>query len=229
MRMILAATLAIVPLLAKNNEAVKRLDEAAAVFSEVMAAPDKGIPQEMLENAHCIVIVPSLKTAAFVVGGKYGKGYVSCRNKSGSGWSAPGTVRIEGGSVGFQIGGSTTDLIMLVMSERGADKLLSSKFTLGAEGSVAAGPVGRTATAQTDAQMHAEILSWSRSQGLFAGLALEGATLRQDLDDNATLYGSKMENRQIVTTGVRPPKAAAKLITLLNKYSARERTTGSSQ
>ena len=229
MRMILAATLAIVPLLAKNNEAVKRLDEAAAVFSEVMAAPDKGIPQEMLENAHCIVIVPSLKTAAFVVGGKYGKGYVSCRNKSGSGWSAPGTVRIEGGSVGFQIGGSTTDLIMLVMSERGADKLLSSKFTLGAEGSVAAGPVGRTATAQTDAQMHAEILSWSRSQGLFAGLALEGATLRQDLDDNATLYGSKMENRHIVTTGVHPPKAAAKLITLLNKYSARERTTGSSQ
>ena len=145
----------------------------------------------MLENAHCIVIVPSLKTAAFVVGGKYGKGYVSCRNKSGRGWSAPGTVRIEGGSVGFQIGGSTTDLIMLVMNERGADKLLSSKFTLGAEGSVAAGPVGRTATAQTDAQMHAEILSWSRSQGLFAGLALEGATLRQDLDDNATLYGKK--------------------------------------
>ena len=105
--------------------------------------------------------------------------------RRGPGWSAPGTVRIEGGSVGFQIGGSTTDLIMLVMNERGADKLLSSKFTLGAEGSVAAGPVGRTATAQTDAQMHAEILSWSRSQGLFAGLALEGATLRQDLDDNA--------------------------------------------
>lgn len=229
MRMILAATLAIVPLLAKNNESVKRLDEAAAVFSEVMAAPDKGIPQEMLENAHCIVIVPSLKTAAFLVGGKYGKGYVSCRNKGGSGWSAPGTVRIEGGSVGFQIGGSTTDLIMLVMNERGADKLLSSKFTLGAEGSVAAGPVGRTATAQTDAQMHAEILSWSRSQGLFAGLALEGATLRQDLDDNAELYGSKMQNRQIVTTGVRTPRAAAKLIAVLTKYSARERTTGSSQ
>jgi len=146
-----------------------------------MATPDKGIPQDMLANAHCIVIVPGLKTAAFLVGGKYGKGYVSCRSKSGVGWSAPGTVRIEGGSVGFQIGGSQTDLIMLVMSERGADKLLSSKFTLGAEGSVAAGPVGRTATAQTDAQMHGEILSWSRSQGVFAGLALEGATLRQDL------------------------------------------------
>jgi SH3 domain-containing YSC84-like protein 1 len=231
MRMILVATLAIAPLLAKDNEGVKRLNEAAAVFSEVMAAPDKGIPEDMLANSHCIVIVPSLKTAAFLVGGKYGKGYLSCRNKNGVGWSAPGTVRIEGGSVGFQIGGSTTDLIMLVMSERGADKLLASKFTLGAEGSVAAGPVGRTATAQTDAQMHAEILSWSRSQGLFAGLALEGATLRQDLDDNASLYGRKLENREIVTTSVRTPKAAMRLITLLNKYSARERTssTGSSQ
>ena len=172
MKRILATTLALAVaplLLAKDNEPAKRLDEAAAVFSEVMAAPDKGIPQEMLEHAHCIVIVPDLKTAAFVFGGKYGKGYLSCRNKSGPGWSAPGTVRIEGGSVGFQIGGSSTDLIMLVMNARGADKLLSSKFTLGAEGSVAAGPVGRTATAQTDAQMHADILSWSRSQGLFAG------------------------------------------------------------
>ena len=232
MRMILAATLAIVPLLAKDNDSGKRLNEASAVFSEIMATPDKGIPQDMLANAHCIVIVPSVKTAAFLVGGKYGKGYLSCRNKSGVGWSAPGTVRIEGGSVGFQIGGSTTDLIMLVMNARGADKLLSSKFTLGAEGSIAAGPVGRTATAQTDAQMHAEILSWSRTQGLFAGIAMEGATLRQDLDDNAAIYGRKLDNRTIVTTSVRVPKAAERLISQLNKYSARERTstsTGSSQ
>jgi lipid-binding SYLF domain-containing protein len=223
MRMILVAALAITPLLAKDNDNGKRLDEAAAVFSEVMGTPDKGIPQEMMENAHCIVIVPGLKTAAFVFGGKYGKGYLSCRNKSGAGWSAPGTVRIEGGSVGFQIGGSETDLIMLVMNERGADKLLSSKFTLGAEGSVAAGPVGRTATVQTDAQMHAEILSWSRSQGLFAGLALEGATLRQDLDDNSSLYGKRLTNREIVTTSVRVPRVAEKLMALLNKYSRRER------
>ena len=217
----MVAVLALTPLLAKNSEPVNRLDGAAAVFSEVMSAPDKGIPQELLENAHCIVIVPDLKTGAFIFGGKYGKGYLSCRNKNGIGWSAPGTVRIEGGSFGFQIGGSSTDLIMLVMNARGADKLLFSKFTLGAEGSVAAGPVGRTATAQTDAQMHADILSWSRSQGLFAGIALEGATLRQDLDDNATLYGSRLENRAIVTTGVHPPPAAAKLIALLNRYSAR--------
>jgi SH3 domain-containing YSC84-like protein 1 len=226
MRLLIVGILALTPLLAKDNktsEPVKRLDEAAAVFTEIMATPDKGIPQELLETANCIVIVPGLKTAGFIVGGKFGKGYLSCRAKSGTGWSAPGTVRIEGGSVGFQIGGSETDLIMLVMNERGVDKLLSSKFTLGGEASVAAGPVGRTATAQTDAQMHAEILSWSRSQGLFAGLALEGATLRQDLDDNGTLYGKKLENRQIVTTGVRPPRAAAKLMALLNKYSARER------
>src|SRR3954447_24442777 len=208
MRMILVATLAIAPLMAKDSTPVKRLDEAAAVFGEIMATPDKGIPEDMLANAHCIVIVPGLKTAAFVFGGKYGKGYVSCRSKTGPGWSAPGTVRIEGGSVGFQIGGSQTDLIMLVMNERGADKLLSSKFTLGAEGSVAAGPVGRTATAQTDVQMRAEILSWSRSQGLFAGLALEGATLRQDLDDNQVLYGRKLENREIVRNGAHAPRSA---------------------
>jgi lipid-binding SYLF domain-containing protein len=220
-----ATTLAFAPLMAADNEPAKRLDAAAAVFSEIMAAPDKGIPEDLIEKAHCIVIVPELKTAAFVVGGKYGKGYLSCRNTGASGWSAPGTVRIEGGSVGFQIGGSSTDLIMLVMSERGAQKLLESKFTLGAEGSVAAGPVGRTATAQTDVQMHADILSWSRSQGLFAGLALEGATLRQDLDDNTTLYGKRLENHEIVTSGVRTPKAAVRLIEMLNRYSSRERRT----
>jgi lipid-binding SYLF domain-containing protein len=133
-------------------------------------------------------------------------------------------MRIEGGSVGFQIGGSTTDLVMLIMSERGAEKLLESKFTLGGEGSAAAGPVGRTVTAQTDAQMHADILSWSRTQGLFAGIALEGATLRQDLDDNTTLYGKPLETREIVTKGMLAPKSAAKLLALLNRYSPRERT-----
>jgi len=209
-----AATLAAAPLLADtttNKEAITRLDDAAAVFSETMKdAPDKGIPHDLLESAHCVVIVPDLKTGAFIIGAKYGKGYLSCRKKDGVGWSAPGAVRIEGGSVGLQIGGSTTDVIMLVMNERGADKLLSSKFTLGAEGTVAAGPVGRRTTAQTDAQMHAEILSWSRSQGLFAGVSLEGATLRQDLDDNAALYGKKIENRDIVTKGPAAPPAAAK-------------------
>lgn len=128
------------------------------------------------------------------------------------------------GSVGFQIGGSETDVVMLIMNQSGEDKLLESKFTLGGEGSVAAGPVGRTATAQTDAQMHAEILSWSRSQGLFAGISLQGATLRQDLDDNATVYGKKLENRAIMNGAVHHlPKAAARLIALLDKYSSHER------
>ena len=220
----LMAAMATMPVLAKDNEPVQRLAEAAAVLSEIMDAPDQGIPRELLEKAHCIVIVPELKTAALVVGGKYGKGYVSCRRKGLDGWSAPGTVRIEGGSVGFQIGGSSTDLVMLVMSAGGADKLIDNRFTIGGEASAAAGPVGRTITAQTDAQMRADILSWSRSQGLFAGVALEGATLRQDLDDNATLYGKKLENRDIVTKNVTPPPAAAALLALLNRYSAKERT-----
>jgi lipid-binding SYLF domain-containing protein len=229
MRMMFTAALAIAPLLAQDTEPVKRLREASAVFSEIMAAPDKGIPQDLMAKSHCIVIVPSLKTGAFIVGAKYGRGYVSCRNRGADGWSAPGAVRIEGGSFGFQIGGSATDLIMLVMSERGAEKLLSDKFTLGAEASVAAGPVGRTATAQTDLQMHAEILSWSRSQGIFAGVALEGATLRQDLDDNAALYGSKLENRAILTKPTPVPQPAERLIELLNQYSSREHGSGSGQ
>ena len=220
---VVATTLGLTTLVAADKEPARRLHESAAVLEEIMAAPDKGIPQDLLAKAHCIVIAPGLKTAAFVVGGKYGKGYLSCRGTAGS-WSAPATVRIEGGSVGFQIGGSTTDLVMLVMSARGAEKLLESKFTLGGEGSVAAGPVGRTVTAQTDAQMHADILSWSRSQGLFAGVALEGATLRQDLDDNTTLYKRPLTTREIVTTGVRPPREAASLLALLNRYSPKEHT-----
>src|ERR1017187_9189923 len=212
---------------AQNN-----LSEAASVFSEIMATPDKGIPQDLLEKAQCVMIVPGLKKAAFVVGGEYGRGFVTCRNRSGRGWGLPAAVRMEGGSFGFQIGGSSTDLIMLVMNEGGENKLLSSKFTLGGEASVAAGPVGRTATAQTDLQMHAEILSWSRSQGLFAGLALEGATLREDLDDNAALYGKKLENREILTKPMHTPRAAAKLIAELNRHPARKHasaSTGASQ
>ena len=221
MRPLLVLALACAPLLGATKEAVKRLEDSAAVFSEVMSMPDKGIPRDLLEKAQCIVIVPGLKKGAFVIGGQYGKGYLSCRNKNGRGWSAPGTVRMEGGSFGLQIGGSETDLIMLVMNRHGADKLLSSEFTLGAEGEVAAGPVGRTGTAETDALMRAEILSWSRSRGVFAGIALKGATLRQDLDENEALYGKRIENREIVTTGIAPPPAATKLLALLDRYPLR--------
>lgn len=219
-----AGSLAVAALFAKDSEPAQRLNAAATVFEEIMKTPDQGIPEDLLAKAHCVVIVPGLKKAAFIVGAKFGKGYLSCRKTAGGGWSAPGTVRIEGGSVGFQIGGSETDAVLLVMNASGADKLLSSEFTLGGEGMVAAGPVGRTVTAQTDALMRAEILSWSRSRGLFAGVALTGATLRDDLDDNATLYGKKLNNRTIVTTGVRPPKAAAKLLLLLNRHSKWEQS-----
>jgi len=224
MRLAIIAGLALTTsLLAIDNETNKRLGAAASVFSEVMGTPDKAIPQDLLERAYCIVVVPDLKTGAFIVGAKYGKGFLSCRTRTGPGWSAPAAIRIEGGSFGFQIGGSSTDVIMLVMSERGGEKLLESKFTLGGEASAAAGPVGRTATAQTDAQMHAEILSWSRSQGLFAGVALEGATLREDLDDNADMYGEKLSNRTIVKRGIHSPEGATALMGLLNQYSPRER------
>ena len=202
----------------KAAEPLARLDEAAAVFQEIMGVSDKAIPQDLLDKSHCIVIVPSLKKGAFIVGAKYGKGFLSCR-KPGAGWSAPGTVRVEGGSVGLQIGGSESDVIMLVMNERGAAKLLSSKFTLGGEGAVAAGPVGREATAQTDVAMRAEILSWSRARGVFAGISLQGATLREDLDDNNTIYGKKYSNKDIVQQGIAVPNSAQKLISLLNKYS----------
>ena len=204
-----------------NRDVDKRLDESAMVLKEVMDAPDKGIPEDLLDKAHCVVIVPGMKKAAFIVGGKYGKGFVSCRVAGG--WSAPGSVRIEGGSVGFQIGGSETDVVMLVMNERGGEKLLSSKFTLGGEGEVAAGPVGRSATAQTDAKMTAEILSWSRSRGVFAGISLQGATLREDLDDNEALYASRTQNTDIVKNKVAVPAGAANLQSVLKRFSPKEK------
>jgi lipid-binding SYLF domain-containing protein len=218
----LLAPLAVSGLQGKEPAEVKRLEEATTVFSEIMATPDKGIPQDLLEKAHCVVIVPGLKKGAFIIGGKYGKGYLTCRGANRTGWSAPGAVRVEGGSVGFQIGGSETDVVLLVMNAKGAEKLLSSQFTLGGEGEVAAGPVGRSATAQTDAKLTAEILSWSRSRGVFAGLSLQGATLRQDLEGNEALYGRKIENREIVHKGVAPPAASARLLEMLNKYSPKE-------
>ena len=205
----------------KDSDA-ERLGRAAEVFQEVMSAPDKGIPQELLDKSACVVVVPGVKKAAFVVGGKYGRGFFSCRSQGGTGWGAPGAVRVEGGSFGFQIGASETDVIMLVMNQRGADRLLSSKFTLGADASVAAGPVGRTATAETDAYMTAEILTYSRARGLFAGLSLSGATLRQDLDTNKALYGRTLQNKEIIEGGIAPPEAAKDFLGALNKYSSRK-------
>src|SRR5258707_1171406 len=206
------------------ESAAERLGTATSVLSDIMSAPDKGIPQDLLEKAYCVVVVPGLKKGAFIVGGKYGKGFLTCRRGSGVGWSAPAAIRVEGGSFGFQIGGSETDAGMLVMNERGAEKLMSSKFTLGADASVAAGPVGRTSAAQTDAKMTAEILTYSRSRGVFAGVALDGATLRPDDEGNKELYGTDNLSTKDITMGKRKvPEPAHPLISMLNKYSRVEK------
>jgi SH3 domain-containing YSC84-like protein 1 len=210
-------------LYAHEESVATRLKTSSDVLTEIMTAPDSGIPQELLEKSQCIVIVPGLKKAAFIVGGKYGRGFISCRSNAGPGWSSPAGVKVEGGSFGFQIGGSETDVIMLVMNKRGAEKLLSSKFTLGADASVAAGPVGRSSAADTDLKLQAEILTYSRSRGVFAGIALNGATLRPDKESNTELYGSGLTNRQVVMGATkRSPAAAAELTANLNKYSARK-------
>jgi SH3 domain-containing YSC84-like protein 1 len=209
-----------VPLLA--DTAQDRLSDATAVFKEIMQTPDKGIPQDLLGKASCAVIVPGLKKGAFIVGGEYGRGFAVCRRPDGRGWAAPAAVRVEGGSFGLQIGGSSTDVVMLVMSQRGMDKLMSDKFTIGADASAAAGPVGRTAAAATDVELHAEMLTWSRARGAFAGISLNGATMRPDQESNAELYGHKMDNREVLNSNMKIPEAARPLIAELDRYSIRK-------
>jgi lipid-binding SYLF domain-containing protein len=204
------------------DTAQERLRDATAVFSEIMQTPDKGIPQDLLGKAQCIVIVPGLKKGAFIIGGQYGRGFAECRRPGGKGWTAPAAIRIEGGSVGFQIGGSSSDLVMLVMNQGGLDRLMSDKFTIGADATAAAGPVGRTAAAETDVELHAEILTWSRARGAFAGISLNGATMRPDDGVNTELYGKKVSNREILASDMTPPAAAQPLIKELDKYSPRK-------
>ncbi|MBZ5585175.1 MAG: lipid-binding SYLF domain-containing protein [Acidobacteriia bacterium] len=211
------------------DTAQERLKESADIFQEIMATPDKGIPQDLLNRAQCVVVVPNMKKAAFVVGGQYGRGFAMCRNTSGTGWGAPAAVRLEGGSVGFQIGASSTDLVMLVMNKHGMEKLLQDKFTIGADASAAAGPVGRTAGAETNARMDAEILAWSRAKGLFAGISLNGATMRPDMDENATLYGRRLNSREVIMSDMKPPAAAQPLISELDRYSMRSNTGGAAR
>jgi SH3 domain-containing YSC84-like protein 1 len=224
----LAASFILATTLTAADTPQERLRKATDVINDMMSssAPDKGIPHDLIDKAQCVVVVPDLVKAAFVVGGEYGHGYAECRNPNGSGWGAPASVRIEGGSVGFQIGGSATDLILLVMSRHGMDKLLGDKFTLGADASVAAGPVGRSADAETDVRMSAEILAWSRTRGLFAGVALNGATLRPDAKENERLYGRALTSREIMMGNVRPPGAAEPLVAALDHYSNRQTEGG---
>lgn len=195
----------------------ERLKTAAVVFTEMTSGAEAGISPTLLAKAKCVVVVPGVKKAALGVGGQYGRGYIVCRKAAG-GWSAPGGIRIEGGSVGLQIGGTETDLILLVLNERGTERLLASRFTVGADATVAAGPVGRQAAAQTDATLTAEILAWSRARGAFAGISLQGSTLREDSGENKELYGREVPNKEIIQSGLAAPAAAANLIAALSKF-----------
>jgi len=205
----------------ENSKTAERLDDAASLFSEVMSAPDKSIPQDLLNKSHCIILIPGLKKAAFGVGGKYGRGFAVCRVEKGMGWGPPAAIRVEGGGFGLQIGVSSSDVVLLVMNQRGMKRLGTSRFTIGGDATAAAGPVGRNATAQTDALMTAEILSWSRSRGLFAGISIDGATLRSDTDENQAMYGQRWTSKQILGSGAKPPESAHKLLGELNRYSPR--------
>jgi lipid-binding SYLF domain-containing protein len=194
------------------------LKNAADVLTEMVGNPDNGISPDFFAKARCVVVIPGVVKAALGVGGQYGRGYVSCRRVGATGWSAPAAIRIEGGSVGFQIGGSATDVILLVMNDHGVDHLLSSKFTVGADAAVAAGPVGRQASAQTDVTMNTEMLAWSRSRGVFAGISLQGSTLRPDSSENRDLYGKDIDNKTIVKGDIAPPASAAAFMAALAKY-----------
>ncbi len=201
---------------ADRAKEVERVNNATEVFGEVMSIPEKSIPDDLLGKAECIVIVPSMKKAAFGVGANYGRGIVSCRN--GRQWSPPSMLMMGGGSFGFQLGGQATDVIMLIMNRKGRNFLLHDKFTLGGDASAAAGPVGRAASAETNAAMRAEILTYSRSRGLFAGISLKGAVVKPDNDGNRDLYGREIEARNILSGNAPTPAEARPLVAALSKY-----------
>ncbi len=209
------------PAFAQQKEA-QRLHDSYEVMREVTGMPDKGIPRDLLNKAECVIVVPSVKKAAFVVGASYGRGVMTCRTgpEWRGPWSAPAFYAIEGGSFGLQIGGEATDFVLLVMNEKGAKSVLTSKVKLGGDASAAAGPVGRATSAETDIVMNAEILSWSRNKGLFAGISLEGSTLRSDDDANKNLYGKDLNAKQIIVDkAVKTPPAGRPLVNLLDKMS----------
>jgi SH3 domain-containing YSC84-like protein 1 len=194
-----------------------RLRSAAAVFREVMESPDKGIPRGLVERAQCVVIVPGMKKAAFIVGGDYGKGYAVCRDEAGR-FAAPNPVALSGGSFGPQLGVDSTDVILLIMNDRGLNHLMSDKFSIGGDAAAALGPVGRDAAADTDASLRAEILSWSRAHGLFAGVSLNGTVVAHDKGETEKLYGREYSGRELIRGKVAPPPAAADLDSELNAY-----------
>jgi len=201
----------------KESKAQDRVQAAADVLNEIQGAPDQGIPEEVLGSAECVAVVPSMLKAGFVVGARYGRGLASCRTPKG--WSAPAFFTVEGGSFGLQIGGQAVDLVMLIMNDDGMHKLLSSKFKLGADASVAAGPVGRHAAADTDWKMRAQILSYSRARGLFAGLELNGAVIKQDKDSTREFYGHMVTNKAALQGEIEPPAGAYPFLQTLAKWA----------
>jgi lipid-binding SYLF domain-containing protein len=204
-----------------ENKEDQRLADAANVVKEVVGTPE-GVPQSLLDKAYCVIVFPSVKKAGFIVAGSYGRGAMTCRTGAdfNGSWGAPSMMALEGGSFGLQVGGEATDFVLLVMNQKGAKSVLSSKVKMGADASVAAGPVGRNASAETDAAMNAEILSYSRSKGIFGGVSLEGSTVRPDNDANKSLYGKKIEAKDIVLEGNTPvPPAAQPLTSELNQVS----------
>ena len=202
---------------AKDSKATDRLQAAAEVLDEIQNAPDRGIPEEVLRSAECVAVVPSMLKGGFIFGAKYGRGLASCRTPKG--WSAPAFFKIEGGSFGFQIGGQAVDLIMLIMNDNGMKSLLSSKFELGADASVAAGPVGRLAEGDTDWKMRAEVLTYSRARGVFAGVTLNGAVVKQDKDSTREFYGHMVTFPASLTGEVDPPASATPFLTTLAKWA----------
>ena len=215
-------TSALLPAAEKQSKEAKRLEDATYVINEIMQTPDNSIPGDLLDHAVCVGIVPSQVKGAFIVGGSWGRGALICRKGGNGPWAAPSLFSIFGGSFGFQIGGQATDIVFIVMNSGGARKLLQSGVKLGADVSAAAGPVGRDAQAETDAQLHAEILTYSRSRGLFAGVSLAGSVIRTDEDGNQRLYGHAVTAKDILLRGTVPPPAAAKsLDNILTKYSPR--------
>jgi lipid-binding SYLF domain-containing protein len=207
---------------ATPNRTSARLASATQAFQEILRIPEGSIPQDLLNRARCVIIIPGVKQGAFLFGARYGRGFLSCRNPDGIGWTAPGAVRLEGATFGLQIGGEETDIVALVLNERGRDRLLSTRFTLGGSAGGAVGPYGRTVRAETDAALTAEILTWARSRGVFGGIALSGATLREDSTALTELYGrSGLTNREIITGSFPVPDAAQPLLTELNRFSSR--------
>jgi lipid-binding SYLF domain-containing protein len=201
----------------KESKAADRIQAAADVLDEIQAAPDKGIPQEILGSAECVAVVPSMLKGGFIFGAKYGRGMASCRTPKG--WSAPAFFSVEGGSFGLQIGGQAVDLIMLIMNDNGMKNLLSSKFELGADASVAAGPVGRHAEGNTDWKMRAEVLTYSRARGVFAGVTLNGAVIKQDKDSTREFYGHMVTFPASLKGEIDPPAAANAFLTTLAKWA----------